>query len=633
MTIHPGGRPVPVQTAGIAAADAQSSRLWKALGAAATLDEAAEAWTELFLAREAESLPGPIRQLEIWSRGRNGDRLVLRHGDGLGESDDLRRLAVLALGEKRGVGQAGGEGAASIIAQPFGPIGAPTGAVVLGLGLAGPRETGLRVALRRLQWSLGPLTAVAADEAVRLAEATPALAVTCQRLLTAFASRPRMDAAARALTTELAEALGADRASLGMNRRRGMRVIAVSHSGGGPKRHALERGLSRVMDEASDQRAILVWPATPDDPNVTLAHEDHARQEGVQAILTVPLHVEDRLRGPITCGALVIERSKGPAFTEADLALADGLADLLAPSVWEKWQTNRSLPTRAVQSVWRALQSLFGPDYLALKLVLLVIAGILGAAAVTPAAYEVTADVQLEGEVQRAVAVPFDGFLATAPARPGDRVRKGDVLASLDDRDLVLERLKVSAEARETALQYEKALADKDLANLRIIRAQIAAAEAKIRTIDERLARVVLRAPFDGLVISGDHSQQLASAVNRGDLLYEVVPSDAYRVSLAVPEDQLGDLKTGQTGSLRLLALPDETFSFTLDRITPIAHAGEGKTVFRVEARLQPGTPTERLRPGLQGVGHVSIDTRTLLYTWTRSFVTWVRQSVWRWVG
>ncbi len=387
------------------------------------------------------------------------------------------------------------------------------------------------------------------------------------------------------------------------------------------------------MDEASDQRAILAWPVAPDDPNVTLAHEEHARQEGVQAVLTVPLHVEDRLRGPITCGALVIERSKGPAFTEADLALVDGLADLLAPTVWEKWQANRSLPVRSAQAMWRALKRLFGPDYLGLKLVLLLVVGIAGGAAVTPAPYEVTADVQLEGEVQRAVAVPFDGFLATAPARPGDRLRMGDILATLDDRDLVLERLKVSAEARETALQYEKALADKDLANLRIIRAQISAAQAKIETIDERLARIVLRAPFDGLVISGDHSQQLASAVNRGDVLYEMVPSDAYRVSLAVPEDQIGDLRTGQTGSLRLLALPDETFGFTLDRITPIAHAGEGKTVFRVEARLAEDVSTERLRPGLQGVGHVSIDTRTLLFTWTRSFVTWVRQIAWRWVG
>ncbi len=163
-------------------------------------------------------------------------------GDPQDESDDLRRLAVLALGEKRGVGQAGADGAASVIAHPFGPLGSPVGAVALALGLAGPRDSGLRAALRRLQWSLGPLTAVAADEAVRLAQSTPALAVTCQRLLSAFASRPAMDAAARALTTELAEALVADRASLGMKRRRGMRAIAVSHSGSGPKRHAWSNG-------------------------------------------------------------------------------------------------------------------------------------------------------------------------------------------------------------------------------------------------------------------------------------------------------------------------------------------------------------------------------------------------------
>lgn len=48
----------------------------------------------------------------------------------------------------------------------------------------------------------------------------------------------------------------------------------------------------------------------------------------------------------------------------------------------------------------------------------------------------VTGTARLEAGIQRPVVTPQDGFIATAAVRPGNIVRSGDVLGSLDDKDL-----------------------------------------------------------------------------------------------------------------------------------------------------------------------------------------------------
>jgi multidrug efflux pump subunit AcrA (membrane-fusion protein) len=69
--------------------------------------------------------------------------------------------------------------------------------------------------------------------------------------------------------------------------------------------------------------------------------------------------------------------------------------------------------------------------------------------------HRVTAKSVLEGEVQRAAVAPFDGFIRAAPVRAGDTVRAGDVLAALEDRDLILDRLKWRAE-RDKLVQKQR---------------------------------------------------------------------------------------------------------------------------------------------------------------------------------
>jgi multidrug efflux pump subunit AcrA (membrane-fusion protein) len=117
--------------------------------------------------------------------------------------------------------------------------------------------------------------------------------------------------------------------------------------------------------------------------------------------------------------------------------------------------------------------------------------------------------------------------------------------------------------------------------------------------------------------------------VERGDVLFEVAPLDAYRVKLQVDEREIRQIKVGQTGALVLNSLPETRMPISIEKITPVSASSEGKNFFVVEARLDE--MSQRLRPGMEGYSKVYIDRRRLIWIWTHELLDWIRLWTWSW--
>jgi len=167
-----------------------------------------------------------------------------------------------------------------------------------------------------------------------------------------------------------------------------------------------------------------------------------------------------------------------------------------------------------------------GHDKPSLKLA--VLAGVVAVAAlcVGQGEYRVTARAVLEGKIQRAAVAPFDGFVAESSVRPGDHLHAGDLLAAMDDHDLVLERARAWADAEKSRQKYNEAMAKHDRPGAAELSAQIDQAEAQLALADDKLRRSRIVAPIDGLLVSGDLSQMLGAPVERGKTLFEIAPLD-----------------------------------------------------------------------------------------------------------
>lgn len=160
--------------------------------------------------------------------------------------------------------------------------------------------------------------------------------------------------------------------------------------------------------------------------------------------------------------------------------------------------------------------------------------------------------------------------------------------------------------------------------------AQIDQAQAQLSLVEEKLVRATLVVPFEGVVVAGDLSQLQGSPMELGKILFEIAPLDAYRVIMQVDERDIAEIRVGQQGELVLSGIPYETTHFTVKHITPISSTLDGRNFFRVEAQIDK--PSQRLRPGMEGVGKVLVAERRLLWIWTHRLVDWLRLWTWRWL-
>lgn len=487
--------------------------------------------------------------------------------------------------------------------------------------LVGPGGEPARSVIDRMVWGCGWIEALLRRRNVSIGDRIG----TVVELLATGLHHDRFQEAATAVVTELAGEFGCERVSLGFLKGRHVRLAALSNSAVFGRKANLVRAIETAMDESVDQETTIVWPAPEGQNHVVRAHEALSHGHGVNAICTVPLSEDNRI-----LGALTLERPADKPFDAASLQLCEHVGVLLGPILDLKRREDRWLGRKALDSLSALIVRLFGPRHVALKL------GAVGAVCVAAflwfaqGEYRVTADGSLEGTIQRALAAPVAGYLSDAQSRAGDLVKAGQVMATLDDRDLRLERLKWATQRAKQQREYAEALAKQELAKAQVLRTQIEQADAQLSLLDEQLGRLRITAPFDGIVVSGDLSQQLGAPVERGNVLFEVAPLNQYRIVLKVDERDIVELQAGQSGELVLTSMPDRGFSFRVEKITPISTAQEGRNFYRVEAKPTAEDSTA-LRPGMQGVAKIAVDERRLVWIWTHKVVHWLRMVIWSW--
>jgi multidrug resistance efflux pump len=244
--------------------------------------------------------------------------------------------------------------------------------------------------------------------------------------------------------------------------------------------------------------------------------------------------------------------------------------------------------------------------------------------------HRITAKSVVEGEVQRAAVAPFEGFIKTAPVRAGATVLAGQILATLDDKDLVLDQMKWQSELDKLVQKQREALAKHDRSAVGVLMAQIQQAEAQLALAEDKLKRTQIAAPFDGLVVSGDLSQMLGSPVEKGKVLFEIAPLDAFRLIVHVDERDIRYVSSGQTGLIFLSGQPTAPWPITVTRVTPVTQAEEGRNSFKIEATID--APAKALRPGMEGVAKMHAGQRSIVWIWTHSTIEWLRLTIWKYL-
>lgn len=540
----------------------------------------------------------------------------------------LGPVAQRALSERRGVvaspdgGEAAPDGAAHV-AYPLEVSGLLHGAVVL--DVAGGAGGDLQAALRQIHWASAWMVDYFRQQALARAEEELARVALLNELMATALQQRQLKPSALAVANELAARLSCDRVAIGFEQHDRIDVLAMSHTATFDVRSDLARALGEAMDEVLDLGVPVAIPKAPDDELGAIAHEQAAITLAAQAMLSVPL-----IDGAQTIGVITFERKALMPFTQSEQRLAAALGVMFGPAWALQRQNERSWLHRTRDRLHDGMQMVFGPRHPGIKLIVASVCALVVVLGLWRSDHRVSAPTVVEGATQLASVAPFDGFVAQALVRAGDTVRAGQLMARLEDRDLLLERASRMAELGQVQRKFQVALAQGDRGSVGVLSAQAEQAQAQLALVDEKINRARLTAPFDGVVVSGDLSQLIGTPVQLGQTLFEVVPTKGYRVVMKVDDRDIAWVEVGQPGELVLSSLPDRALPFIVSSVTSVASQEDGRNVFRVEAQVQGNAA--QLRPGMEGIGKAVVGERSLLWIWTHGFVNWLRLALWSWL-
>jgi multidrug efflux system membrane fusion protein len=196
----------------------------------------------------------------------------------------------------------------------------------------------------------------------------------------------------------------------------------------------------------------------------------------------------------------------------------------------------------------------------------------------------------LRGQNEAALFARTNGYVRDWKKDIGDKVKKGDVLAIIDtpevDQDLAQakaaqEQIKAQLKLAQTTLARWEGLRHSDAvsqqevderrATLQQAEADISAAKANVKRLQELHEFGHIKAPFDGVVVRRNVEVGAlvtsGSATNAKELFY-LAQSDELRLTVAVPQTYAGDVSVGKEVGIKLIERPNLPFRGLITRVS-----------------------------------------------------------------
>ncbi|HEX8523004.1 MAG TPA: HlyD family efflux transporter periplasmic adaptor subunit [Tepidisphaeraceae bacterium] len=469
----------------------------------------------------------------------------------------------------------------------------------------------------------------------RTSEQSRAIAQSHQHVLqlaTSVATSEGFQSAAMGLCNELASRANATRVSIGWIKGNRIRVKALSHTEEFDKRQELIVELEKVMEECYDQEDVVQFePEGTTSQNVTREAQALSRSQGGNGVISIPLR-----RKADIIGVLTLEFAPGQQLGPQAATGLSVAADLLAPQLYDRYQNDRWLITKTGISIREGVKTAIGPKYWIAKIsIVLAIILILALCNWIPFVdlsfpYRVSSHFAFSPIERRYVNAPFEGFIETVKKRPGDPVEVGELLFSLDTRELKLKKSEAMGRANQAEKEAAKNLGDRPpkVAEAQIAMAKRDASLAEANLYQSQIDRAEVKAEMAGVLMEGDLKDKVGSPVKLGDQLMVIGQPNKLKAELRVAERDIQDVKKDYVGKLATTALPFKRVPFKVERVIQgSTQAKEGDNYFTVYVDLLEQVPG--MLPGMEGEARVEVTKKPLVWIWTHRFVDWLSLKLW----
>ncbi len=232
--------------------------------------------------------------------------------------------------------------------------------------------------------------------------------------------------------------------------------------------------------------------------------------------------------------------------------------DAVGPSLASKLVGIQGLQPTAFEHALRGFVDLAHGSQRNLILAALVALGIV---MLLPLPYKISAELELQPVQHRFIAVPFDGPLESSHVRPGDIVSKGDLLATINPREVQYELASIRAELNRAVQEKKGLMVEHDFAGSKIAALESERLRLQTDLLQHRRDNLEIHSPLSGVVVSGDLKQSEGMPMSRGETLFEIAPLGEMVVEIAVPETDIVHVREGMQVDFYVHALPTRAWA------------------------------------------------------------------------
>jgi membrane fusion protein (multidrug efflux system) len=192
----------------------------------------------------------------------------------------------------------------------------------------------------------------------------------------------------------------------------------------------------------------------------------------------------------------------------------------------------------------------------------------------------------------------IDAAVVSLPFEEGSFIKRGELIARLDDTQLAAEVARAEALHEQSHVNYErvKAVVDQKAGtpqDLDDAAAGLKVADANLALAKARFAKTRIVAPFDGII--GARRVSVGSYIRAGQAITELANIDAIRVNFSAPERFLSKLTRGAEVGVSTTAFPGYEVKGKIIAIEPVLDPETRNA--RIVARVP--NPGRKFRPGM----------------------------------
>ena len=437
-------------------------------------------------------------------------------------------------------------------------------------------------------------------------------------LVARIESQPDLKHATEETANLLANRIGCNSVAVGMVEKGRMRLKSISgvtkidHGS-----DASQNYLQSMVESAARLEPAIFPPVNDDNNHMLQAHRQLAASIHSEAVFSEPLLREDGT----PMGAIVLTGPKTVLSASQVQRFSHTAATPIANSLQMVSKLKRNIVSRSLSYLRNKVSA-------AKRWVVIAMLVGIGALMFVPVTYRVRCNCVTEPVKRRFSVAPFDGQIVVGHKEAGDFVKEGDLLAEMDGRSIRWELSGITAEREQSLRTREMELSERNIPKTILAELEYDRLVAQEAVLQYQRDHLQIKSLVDGVVLSGSLERAEAASVETGQVLFEIGPLKPMRVEIAVPDDEIAQVKTGFSVKVWIDGKEDEPIEGQIKKIHPRSETRDADNVFIAEIEFP--NDEERLRPGMKGNARIDCQKRSLGWTlfhkpanYLRSRFTW----------